>query len=74
LRHPQTGDVLPAFAHRYLLTSTPVENAKGRWFSIRFADRGPVSLAELEAGNTLFEAVTRGVVRGEAPGLESEAA
>jgi hypothetical protein len=67
-------DLLPAFAHRYLLTSFPDRNGKGNYFSLRFADLGPVSLAELEAGNALFEAVTRGTVRGEAPGLDSDAA
>jgi hypothetical protein len=73
LRLPN-GDLLPAFAHRYCLTSIPVGNAKGKWFGLKFADRGPVSLAELEAGNRLYEAVTRGAVRGEAPGYDSEAA
>jgi hypothetical protein len=74
LRHPQTGDILPAFAHRYLLTSTPTGNSKGKWFGLKFADLGPVSLAELDAGNRLYEAVTRGAVRGEAPGYDSDAA
>jgi hypothetical protein len=74
LLHPITGNVLPAFAHRYLLTSIPVDGKKGNWFGLKFADRGPVSSAELEAGNQLYEAVTRGTVRGEAPGLDSEAA
>jgi hypothetical protein len=74
LLHPATGNVLPAFAHRYLLTSTPVDGKKGNWFGLKFADRGPVSSAELETGNALYEAVSRGKVRGEAPGLESEAA
>jgi hypothetical protein len=73
LRLPN-GALLPAFAHKYLLTSTPVSNAKGRWFGLKFTDLGPVGLAELEAGNRLFEAVTRGAVRGEAPSLDGEAA
>jgi hypothetical protein len=74
LLHPDTGAVLPAWTHKYLLTSTPSSNAKGKWFGLRFTDRGPVSLAEYDAGKRLYEAVKRGAVRGEAPGLDSEAA
>jgi hypothetical protein len=70
LRLPN-GDLLPAFAHKYLLTSTPASNAKGKWFGLKFADLGLAGLADLEAGNRLFEAVTRGAVRGEASGLEA---
>jgi hypothetical protein len=74
LLHPQTGAILPAFSHKYLLTSIPASNAKGKWFGLKFQDLGPVSLPEMEAGNQLFEAVTRGTVRGEASGYDSEAA
>jgi hypothetical protein len=74
LRHPQTGAILPAFAHKYLLTSVPTSNAKGKWFGLKFADLGPASLAEMEVGNRLFEAVTRGSVRSEAPSYASDAA
>jgi hypothetical protein len=70
LRLPN-GDLLPSFAHRYLLVSTPVSNAKGKWFGLKFQNLGPVSLPELEAGNRLYEAVTRGTVRGETPSLEA---
>jgi hypothetical protein len=67
LRHPQTGAGLPAFAHKYLLVSIPASNAKGKWFSVRFQDLGPASIAEMEAGNSLYEAVARGTMRGEMP-------
>jgi hypothetical protein len=66
LRHPRTGAILPAFAHKYLLTTVPASNGKGRWFGVKFTDLGPASLAEMEAGNKLYEAVCRGSVRGEA--------
>jgi hypothetical protein len=74
LLHPQTGGLLPAWAHKYLLTTVPAANGKGKWFGLKFADLGPVpTLGEYDAGRRFHQAVTRGAVRGEAPSLDSEA-
>jgi hypothetical protein len=74
LRHPQTNGVLPVWAHKYLLTSIPVSNARGqRWFGLKFTDLGPVTLAEYNAGKRLAEIVARGSLRVETP-TGSEAA
>jgi hypothetical protein len=65
-RHPDTGNVLPAFLHRYRLTTYPDENAKGKYFSLKFTYIGPVSAPEYDLGKRLYEAVTRGIARAEA--------
>ena len=65
--HPKTGNVLPAFAHKYKLTTVPMSNAIGKWFGVRFQDMGMVSLAEYEAGKAFNLAVKRGEKKAEAP-------
>ena len=53
LRHPKTNGVLPSYTHRYLLTTTSQNNALGRWFGVKFEDRGAVSLPEFQAARAL---------------------
>jgi hypothetical protein len=71
LLHPNTGGVLPAWSHKYLLTSTRAENAKGKWFGLKFTDMGPVTGAEYAIGRQLHLAVKGGAVRGEAPTVDA---
>jgi hypothetical protein len=66
--HPKTGKPLPSFARKYLLTTTPDSNDLGRWFAIRFVDKGWVSPAEYEAARALREVVARGAYRVEVSG------
>jgi hypothetical protein len=73
LLHPTTGKLLPSFYHRYRLTTAPVDNAKGKWFSVKFDDLGPgESRAEYAAGKRLNDMVERGVARTETPTVNGE--
>jgi hypothetical protein len=65
--HPETGQVLPSFLHKYKLVTTPVSNALGRWFGLRFAYVGPTSPTEYIAGRQLHQVVMNGRARVEAP-------
>jgi hypothetical protein len=67
LRHPTTGKVLPSFLYRYRLTTVPTQNAKGRWFGVRFEHLGPVDTATYDAGKQLAAIVERGAMRIETP-------
>jgi hypothetical protein len=62
-RDPDTGAVLPAFLHRYRLTTLPDENAKGKYFSLKFTHIGLVSTPEYDLGKQLYESVARGIAR-----------
>jgi hypothetical protein len=65
LRHPTTGAILPAFAHRYHLATVTKQNRFGRWFAVKFTDLGTVSLAEFSAAKELHAIVARGAFRVE---------
>jgi hypothetical protein len=67
LRHPETGDALPSYIHRYRLTTAPDKNEKGDWFGLRFADLGPVTVPEYMAGKQLNQIVESGAARAAAP-------
>jgi hypothetical protein len=64
-RHPKTGGLLPAYARKYRITTVARSNASGRWFAVKFEDRGWVSKAEYEAGPALHEVIARGTYRVE---------
>ena len=73
LRHPETGKVLPSFYHRYRLTTVPTDNVKGKWFTVKFDDLGPVETrAEYDAAERLCDLVERGVARTEKPTTNGE--
>jgi hypothetical protein len=60
LRHPDTGGIMPAFSHRYRLTTVPITKNQNSWFGLRFQDEGLVSKAEYLRGRELYEIVQRG--------------
>jgi hypothetical protein len=66
-RHPKTGDILPAFTHKYRLTTVPQSNASGKWFGLKFSDIGLVTVPEYRMASALFEAVKSGAKKAEAP-------
>jgi hypothetical protein len=66
LRHPVSGALLPAFAHRYLLTTVLTGNAMGKWFTVKFQNLGFVSRTEYERARKLYADVINGVYRPEA--------
>jgi hypothetical protein len=70
--HPKTGRVLPAFAHKFLVTSRAARNAKGSWFLPQFTRLGFATVAELKAGQELYQVVQRGAYKLEA--LSTDAA
>jgi hypothetical protein len=59
-KHPTTGQVLPAFARRYKLTTIHMQNAVGKWFGLEYADLGFVKKAEYEKAKAFYQAVKRG--------------
>jgi hypothetical protein len=66
-KHPKTGKILPAFAHKYRLSTIPASNALGKWFGLKFEDMGETPLAELKKAIAFSEAIARSEVRPEAP-------
>jgi hypothetical protein len=66
-KHPATGKVMPAFAHKYRLSTTPQSNAQGKWFGLKFEDAGRSSLNELKAGIAFSDAIVKGERKAEAP-------
>jgi hypothetical protein len=66
--NPKTGSILPAFAHKYKLTTVPMSNAIGKWFGIKFQDLGLIDFAtEYEPAKAFYKAVKAGEKRAEAP-------
>jgi hypothetical protein len=63
LRHPQNGGILPAYSHRYHLSTVTQSNSLGRWFNLKFEDRGLVTMPELLAARELHAIVARGAYR-----------
>jgi hypothetical protein len=43
LRHPKTGNVMPCYAHKYLLTTTRRSNSLGKWYVPKYQDLGLVT-------------------------------
>jgi hypothetical protein len=66
-KHPTTGKILPAFAHKYRLSTVPQSNALGKWFGLKFEDAGASSLAELKAAIAFSDAIVKGERKAEAP-------
>jgi len=60
-RNPKTGAVLPSFAHRLRLTTTPRSNAKGKWYDVRFEKIGWPSLSQYNQAKLFTESVERGL-------------
>ena len=65
-RHPQSGAIFPSFARRYRLTTVPMSNAKGHWFTLAFTDEGWTPPAEYQIARALADIVERGLLLGEA--------
>jgi hypothetical protein len=67
-RHPKTRIELPAFSHKYRLTTVPMSNAIGKWFGLRFQDLGMVDYEnEYKPAKMFYDAIKRGEKRAEAP-------
>jgi hypothetical protein len=66
-KHPTTGKILPAFAHRYRISTVPQSNVKGKWFGLKFEDAGASSLVELKAAIAFSDAIVKGERKAEAP-------
>jgi hypothetical protein len=66
-KHPTTGKILPAFAHKYRLSTVPQSNVKGKWFGLKFEDAGTSSLVELKAAIAFSNAIVTGERKAEAP-------
>jgi hypothetical protein len=72
-RHPQTGEVMPAYSRKYRLITIPASNAVGKWFGLKFQDEGYVqSRTEYDAGKALCMAVRKGEKRAESPDAKHE--
>jgi hypothetical protein len=70
--HPKTGDVMPSFSRKYLLTTIPASNAIGKWFGVKFQDEGYVTKPEYDRAKTLCMEVRAGKKRAEAPDARHE--
>jgi hypothetical protein len=66
-RHPQSGEVMPAFSRRYRLTTVQQANPSGRWFGPKFQDLGWVSVEEYAVGRGFYETIKQGLARAEPP-------
>jgi hypothetical protein len=66
-KHPKTGKILPAFAHKYRISTVPQSNVHGKWFGLKFEDAGKSSLDELKAGIAFSNAIAEGERKAEAP-------
>jgi hypothetical protein len=71
LRHPETGAVLPAYAHLYRLEARGRRSTRGAWFIPRFFDEGSVfdgavSLDQYRAARAFNQAIVSGRARGAA--------
>jgi hypothetical protein len=66
-KHPKTGKILPAFAHKYRICTVPQSNALGKWFGLKFEDSGRSSLDELKLGIAFSDAIISGEKKAEAP-------
>jgi hypothetical protein len=62
LKHPN-GGVMPAFSHRYHLSTVAQSNSFGHWFNVKFEDRGEVTVPEYLAARELYATVMRGAFR-----------
>jgi hypothetical protein len=71
-KHPQTKQVLSAFARKYRLTTEPAQNAVGKWFALKYQDLGFVTKAEYDEAKAFFNAVKRGEKQAEAPKADGE--
>ena len=65
--HPKTGGVMPAFSRKYNISTVPMSNAIGKWFGLKFQDRGFVTKPEYDAAKAFYKAVKSGEKRAEAP-------
>jgi hypothetical protein len=64
LRHPETGECLPSWIHKYKLTTLSESDGEGhRWFGMKFTDIGPVNLAEYQAAKKFHDFVKSGAAR-----------
>jgi hypothetical protein len=67
-RHPKTGNELPAFSHKYRLTTVPMSNAVGKWFGLKFQDLGLVDFdKEYKPAKAFYDSIKRGEKGAEAP-------
>lgn len=66
-KHPKTGKIMPAFAHKYNLKTIPSSNALGKWFGLTFKDVGESSISEIRACIAFSDAVMKGERKAEAP-------
>jgi hypothetical protein len=66
-KHPKTGKIMPAFAHKYRLSTVPTSNALGKWFGLKFEDAGSSTLEELRTCIAFSNAVIKGERKAEAP-------
>jgi hypothetical protein len=62
--YDEDGNLLPAFAHHYRLTTRPIDWANFRWFGVKFEDLGDVTdMAEYDAAEQLCSNIERGLAR-----------
>jgi hypothetical protein len=71
--HPKTQRALPAYAHRFLVQTTPKANSLGRWFGVKFTRRGFTTVPEYEAGRELYRTIERGTYRVDANATQDAA-
>jgi hypothetical protein len=64
-RHPKTGGILPAYSHRYRLTTVPTRNSIGTWFTLKVDDLGWATEQEYFDARALNEIVARGGYRAD---------
>jgi hypothetical protein len=66
-KHPNTGKIMPAFAHKYRLSTIPASNALGKWFGLKFEDAGESTVNELKVAIAFSNAIAKGERKAEAP-------
>jgi hypothetical protein len=66
-KHPTTGKIMPAFAHKYRLSTVPQSNVKGKWFGLKFEDVGKSTVEEIKACIAFSNAIAEGEKKAEAP-------
>jgi hypothetical protein len=72
-KHPKTRQVMPSFARKYRLYTVPQQNTLGKWFGIKFEDKGFVTAEEYTAARALNDALEAGIKHAEAPMAEHAA-
>jgi hypothetical protein len=64
-KHPANGQVMPAFARTYRLTTMPTKNSFGNWFAPKYTDLGWTAKDVYAKARAFHQFVKQGKARGD---------